>query len=267
MKLNFLLVLLVILSACEGGDSHRLGIGNAETTYEVDAKLASFDAPATEQPQTDLIDRKLIRNGNIEFLTADVRKTKVEIESIAKEQQGYISAENEDNYSNRLRINQTLRIPADKFDAVMKQVEGLAEKVDNKNISTQDVTEEFIDVEARLKTKKELEVRYLDLLKQAKTVADIVSIEGQIANVRAEVESMEGRLKYLSNQVSFSTLNVSYYQESVAGYGFGSKFIGSLKSGWFTLVDFLFWLLSVWPFVIGITALVIWWVRRRRAKV
>jgi hypothetical protein len=56
-----------------------------------------------------------------------------------------------------------LRIPADKFDAVMKQVEGLAEKVDNKNISTQDVTEEFIDVEARLKTKKELEVRYLEL--------------------------------------------------------------------------------------------------------
>jgi hypothetical protein len=73
------------------------------------------------------------------------------------------------------------------------------------------------------------------MLKQAKTVADIVSIEGQIANVRAEVESMEGRLKYLSNQVSFSTLNVSYYQESAAGYGFGSKFIGSLKSGWFNV--------------------------------
>jgi hypothetical protein len=266
MKMNFLLALVVILSACEGGDSHRLGIGNAETAYEVDAKLASFDASATEQPQTDLTERKLIRNGNIEFLTADVRKTKVEIERIAKEQQGYISAENEDNYSNRFRINQTLRIPADKFDEVMKQLEGLAEKVDNKNINTQDVTEEFIDVEARLKTKKELEARYLDLLKQAKTVADIVSIEGQIANVRAEIESMEGRLKFLSNQVSFSTLNVSFYQESAASYGFGSKFIGSLKSGWFTLVDFLFWLLSVWPFVIGITALVIWWVRRRRAR-
>ena len=67
--MNFLLALVVLLSACEGGDGHRLGIGNAETAYEVDAKLASFDASATEQPQTDLIDRKLIRNGNIEFLT------------------------------------------------------------------------------------------------------------------------------------------------------------------------------------------------------
>ncbi len=147
------------------------------------------------------------------------------------------------------------------------QLEGLAEKVDNKNINTKDVTEEFIDVEARLKTKKELETRYLDLLKQAKTVADIVSIESQIANVRAEIESMEGRLKYLSNQVSFSTLNVSYYQESDMSYGFGSKFLNSLKSGWYNLVDFIFWLLGIWPFVLGITALVIWWVRRRRNRV
>lgn len=273
MKLNFLLVLLVILSACEGGDSHRLGIGLKESEYSLDAQLAS---PAMESPkgefdgddsQGQLVDRKLIRNGNIEFLTDDVKKTKTEIERIAKEQNGYISAENENNYGNRFQVNQTLRIPADKFDAVLKQLEGLAEKVDNKNINTEDVTEEFIDVEARLKTKKELEARYLDLLKQAKTVADIVSIESQIANVRAEIESMEGRLKYLSNQVSFSTLSVSYYQESDVSYGFGSKFLNSLKSGWFNLVDFMFWLLRVWPFVLGITALVIWWRRRMRAKV
>lgn len=265
MKMNLWLALVVILSACEGGNSHRLGIGNAEAEYSLDAKLTSV--PPTEQPAQDVIERKLIRNGNIEFLTEDVRKTKAEIERIAKEQQGYISAENEDNYGNRFQINQTLRIPADKFDSVMKQLEGLAEKVDNKNISTQDVTEEFIDVEARLKTKKELEARYLDLLKQAKTVADIVSIEGQIANVRAEIESMEGRLKYLSNQVSFSTLNVSFYQESAASYGFGSKFLNSLKSGWYNLVDFVFWLLRLWPFVIGITVLVVWWVQRRKRKV
>ena len=264
MKMNLLIVLLVILSACEGGDSHRLGIGSTEAEYSLDAKLTSV--PPTEQPAQDIIERKLIRNGNIEFLTADVKKTKTEIERIAKEQNGYISSENENNYGNRFQVNQTLRIPADKFDAVLKQLEGLAEKVDNKNINTQDVTEEFIDVEARLKTKKELEVRYLDLLKQAKTVADIISIESQIANVRAEVESMEGRLKYLRNQVSFSTLTISFYQESAVGYGFGSKFLNSLKSGWFNLVDFIFWLLRVWPFVLGITALVIWWVRRRRIR-
>jgi hypothetical protein len=180
MKMNLLLVLVVILTACEGGNSHRLGIGSPEAAYEVDTRLATLDAPVTEQSAPSIIDRKLIRNGNIEFLTSDVRNTKTEIERIAKEQQGYISAENENNYGNRFQINQTLRIPADKFDEVLKQLEGLAEKVDNKNINTQDVTEEFIDVEARLKTKKELEARYLELLKQAKTVAVLFQLKARL---------------------------------------------------------------------------------------
>ncbi|HMR56612.1 MAG TPA: DUF4349 domain-containing protein [Cyclobacteriaceae bacterium] len=260
MKIYIFLIGTLFLASCRNSNSDmpQYEVANADGFLQ----KASLPPP-TEQPAQEIVERKLIRNGNIEFLTKDVRKTKTEIERITKEQKGYISSENENNYGNRFQVNQTLRIPADKFDEVMKQLEGLAEKVDNKNINAQDVTEEFIDVEARLKTKKELEARYLELLKQAKTVADIVSIEGQIANVRAEIESMEGRLKYLSNQVSFSTLNVSFYQESAAGYGFGSKFLNSLKSGWFNLIDFVFWVLSVWPFVLGITALVIWWVRRR----
>ncbi|MBN8577572.1 MAG: DUF4349 domain-containing protein [Cytophagales bacterium] len=264
MKMNVLAIIL-FLSSCTSKESGKFNYAN-DGSLNGNSRLVSFDSslPQTEQSSQPLIDRKLIRNGNIEFRTGDVRKTKTEIERIAKEQKGYISAENESNYGNRFQVNQTLRIPADKFDVVLKQLEGLAEKVDNKNINTQDVTEEFIDVEARLKTKKELEARYLELLKQTKTVADIVSIESQIANVRAEIESMEGRLKYLSNQVSFSTLNVSFYQESGASHGFGSKFLNSLKSGWFNLVDFVFWLLRVWPFVLGITALVIWTVKRRR---
>ncbi len=264
--MNFLVVIVFILAACNNKESDKFYYANDLGDQNLSGFSALKEAPPSEQPETSFVDRKLIRNGNIEFLTADVRKTKVEIERIAKEQEGYISDENESNYNNRLQVNQTLRIPASKFDEVMKQLEGLAEKVDAKNINTQDVTEEFIDVEARLKTKKELEARYLELLKQAKTVADIVSIEGQIANVRAEIESMEGRLKYLNNQVSFSTLSVSYYQESAAGYGFGSKLLNSLKSGWFNLVDFLFWLLRLWPFVLGITAVAIWWVRRRRSR-
>ena len=95
-----------------------------------------------------------------------------------------------------------IRVPADRFDELLLIIEPLASKIESKNINTQDVTEEFIDVETRLKTKKELETRYLEILKQAKTVTDIISIESQIATVRSEIESMEGRINYLKNQVS-----------------------------------------------------------------
>ncbi|MEQ1585239.1 MAG: DUF4349 domain-containing protein [Cyclobacteriaceae bacterium] len=212
------------------------------------------------------VERKLIRDGQLDFKTADVKKTKIEIEKISKELNGYISSENENNYDNRLQYTQTIRVPADQFDNLIKRIEPLANKIENKSINTQDVTEEFIDVEARLNTKKELEARFREILKQAKTVEEIVSIESQIANVRAEIESMEGRLKYLQNQVSYSTLNVSYYEIIGTDFGFASKFVESIKGGWDNLLSFMIFLITLWPFVVGLTAFVFWWVRRRKRR-
>jgi len=129
------------------------------------------------------------------------------------------------------------------------------------------VTEQFIDVEARLKTKKELEIRYKEILKQAKTVQDIVSIESQIASVRSEIESMEGRLNYLKNQVAFSTLNVTYYETIGTDFGFASKFIESLKGGWDNLLAFIIFMINLWPFVLGLSIVVVWiWRKRMKRK-
>ena len=74
-------------------------------------------------------------------------------------------------------------------------------------IDSQDVTEEYIDITARLKTKKELEARYLELLKKANKVEEIVSIEKEIGNLRSDIESIEGRLRYINNAVAYSTLD------------------------------------------------------------
>lgn len=122
--------------------------------------------------------------------------------------------------------------------------------MENKNINTQDVTEEFIDVQARLKTKKELEIRYRELLKLAKTVNEMISIEREMGEVRSDIESMEGRLNYLKNHVAFSTVKVSYYETIATDFGFSSKFIQSFKNGWNNLILFLIGIINVWPFLI-----------------
>ena len=162
-----------------------------------------------------------------------------------------------------MQYSQLIRVPADQFDALIARIEPLAVKIENKNINTEDVTEQFMDVEVRLQTKKELEARYREILKQAKTVEEIVSIESQIANVRSEIESMEGRLKYLKNQVAFSTLNVTYYETIGIDFGFASKFVQSLKGGWDNLLAFIIYLVTLWPFVLGLSALVFWFWRKR----
>jgi hypothetical protein len=264
MKSYLILVLAVTFLSCNDGRNSMRVESDQQANYKEVAMMAP--AQESESGNTMTIDRKLIRNGHLEFKTDDVKKVKVEIEKISKELNGYISDETENNYDARVQYNQTIRVPTDQFDALIASIEKLADKVENKGINTQDVTEEFIDVEARLKTKKELEARYSEILKQAKTVSDIISIESQIANVRAEIESMTGRLNYLKNQVSFSTLNVSYYQVLGTDFGFASKFVQSLKDGWDNLLSFLIGMVSFWPFVLGGAIIIFWWIKRRRAK-
>jgi hypothetical protein len=233
-------------------------------------RLISLDeeSPANHQPINT--ERKLIKTGELSFETSDAKKTKSAIDAICKELNAYSSSENQNKYDDKIQYYQTIRVTADKFDLLIGKIESEALEIETKNINAQDVTEEFIDVEARLKTKKDLEVRYREILKQAKTVRDILSIEDQIASVRSEIESMEGRLKYLNNQVSYSTLNVSYYETIGTDFGFGSKLGKAVSSGWDYFLIFLVGLVNVWPFLILLAVLV--WLgfrldKRRRKKV
>jgi hypothetical protein len=251
-----------MLLSCQRNDTNEIALSAPEPGLSMKHAM-SIEEPDAEEIREDvrageITNRKLIRNGQLEFQTEEVKKTRAEIENISKELNAYISSESENNFGNRLQYNQLIRVSASSFDALLLRIEPLAKKIENKNITTQDVTEEFIDVEARLTTKKELEVRYREILKQAKTVEEIISIESQIANVRSEIESMEGRLKFLNNQVAFSTLSLTYYETIGTDFGFASKFIESLKDGWDNLLSFILFLVNLWPFVTGLSVLLFW---------
>ena len=210
-------------------------------------------------------DRKLIKNGSLSFETSNIVETKQEIENMCRELNGYISTENRHGYSDKIQYDQVVRLPANKFDSFIEKLETKGYDIEDKSISTQDVTEEFIDVEARLKTKRDLEIRYRELLKFAKTVEEMLSIERQIENVRSEIESMEGRLMFLKNQVTFSTMNLSYYEYTGHDFGFASKFASSIGNGWDNLMVLVIALVNVWPFMILASAIV--WALFRRKKV
>lgn len=195
-------------------------------------------------------ERKLMKEGNIMFESENNKETYSKVTSLCMEFNAYIANENQNNFENRLEQNLTIRIPTDYFDAFVGRLEKLAVKIDNRNVTVSDVTEEFIDIEARLKTKKELESRYRDLLKQAKTVKEVIDVESQLSNVRADIESMEGRLKYLTNRVSYGTLNISFYETIGTDFGFASKFVMALSKGWDNLLTFLIGVVYAWPFVL-----------------
>ncbi len=212
------------------------------------------------------IERKLIKEGNVEFETDDLAATRRNIYQAVEKYKGHIASDQEFKSPDRISHTITARVPAGQFDAMMSEATEGIKQFDNKTINIRDVTEEFVDVEARLRTKKELENRLLELLKQAKTVSEILEIETQLGTLRSDIESIEGRMKYLGNQVSFSTLSLTFYQEVPKTTAFGRQFSEGIRNGWQNLVWFFVGLVNIWPFVLIVAGIVLWLRIYRRRK-
>jgi len=102
----------------------------------------------------------------------------------------------------------TIRIPSEKFEETLKQIEQLG-KVIRKSISTEDVTDVYVDLEARLRNCEAREARLLALLNQCSTVKEVLMVEEELSRVRGEIESIKGQMRYLKNRVDYSTITVS----------------------------------------------------------
>ena len=217
------------------------------------------------------LERQLIKEGTLNFETHDIAETRQHIESLVQKYGAYISQEDERASSSRIYQNMTVRIPKAHFDVFVTELSGGVKKIDEKSVTVQDVTEEFIDSTARLAVKKETEQGYLRLLNQAKTIKDILDIQNELQDIRSDIDSIEGRLRYLKNSVNFSTLHISMYQQIEAASETGSVFMpiwDAIKGGVQAFAAVCIALLYGWVFIaLGIAAmLIILRLRKRRRK-
>lgn len=219
--------------------------------------VADFSEAETVMPQAGKVSgpvnysqRKLIRNGDIRFQTRDLSSTGDFIISTVQSMDGYISGDNIFDSEDRITRRLDIRIPAGRFDSLIDTISSNAKSVEFRNIHLQDVTEEFIDIEARLETKKELESRYIQLLQKAQKVEEILAIEKELGTLRADIEAIEGRLKYLNDQVGFSTLNAEFYQLKSSANNFSSRVGSAFVEGWRWLILTLVGLVHLWPFLL-----------------
>ncbi|WP_026210055.1 DUF4349 domain-containing protein [Flexithrix dorotheae] len=266
MKLNFfpkiLFVFLIMAAACQSNQAYKESVVSSDMV--LDEEYEEGEMPQNESEiEGEVMERKLIKEGNISFETDDLEHTKTRINVAIKKYKAYLASENSYNYDTSIRQTLTIRVPSQNFDSLLAAIAEGVGHFDQRNIQIQDVTEEFLDITARIKTKKELENRYLDLLKEAKKVTEILEIERELGKIREEIESVEGRLKYLSNQVNFSTLTVSFYQTVSGGEGFFSQIKDGFSNGWENLGFVFIGLVNIWPFLILII-LVVWGINRWR---
>lgn len=226
------------------------------------------EAEYREDDNVELKERKLIKEGSVSFETDDLKATRDHIFKTVKEFKGYVSSDNEHKYRKQISQTLTVRIPAAKFDAFLEAATKGVGAFDNRSVDVRDVTEEFVDIEARLKAKKQLEARYLELLKEAKNVTEMLEVEREIGKLRSEIESIEGRFNYLKNRVGFSTVNITFYEKVAGGNKYSSKFTDAFRNGWEGLIFFFIGMVNAWPFLIILTVGLYFlrrWLKRRHA--
>lgn len=248
-KSYLFIFLALLLTACNKNSSKEAVTSGASP----ESILTSNELPAV---QAEPLTRKLIKEGSITFETTDLIQTKKRIEQAIKKHNGYISSENEHNLSGSLSRTLTIRIPAKQFDVFINDATNGIEKFDTKDIQVKDITEEFVDLQARLSTKKELEQRYLELLKKANKIVEILAIEKQIGDLRADIEGTEGRLQYLNNQSVYSTISITYYKSIPKQTAFTNKFKEGFSNGWQHFMWFIVGLVNIWPFILVMSVLI-----------
>ena len=186
---------------------------------------------------------------------------------------GYLASQHRRNSSYEHTVTMEIRLPADHLSSTLELLPLIAQDIDYQNLDSRDVTAQWLDLESRLQTKRDVRDRYIDILRnRAQKVEDILNAEDKIRVITEEIESKEGQLRYLRDQVSLSTLTLELYETQeyrdtgdTYRRGFGSKLLSSLAFGWEMIQELVLGLDAIWPLLL-IGGVAFWGFRRWRRK-
>ena len=200
------------ISGGGGGGGRR---SQSVTDDATAVSLASISTASTAYAATEPVDRKIIRNGELTLETESPTDALRKITAVAESHGGFVvtSEFKQNPVASGGKPNQSVtvvaRVPAPQFASALEQIRTAGEHVIQEKITGQDVSEEYLDVEARHRNKKALEGQFLEIMKQARKVEDALAVQSQLADVRTEIERLEGRRRFLENQAALSTITTT----------------------------------------------------------
>ncbi len=159
--------------------------------------------------QIDVAQRKIVRSGDLSIQVSDPPSVEAQVRRMAEEAGGYVVSSRTYRVEQGTAAELTLRVPAEKFSEVFDRIKALSNRTpENAQISTQDVTEEYIDLRARLQALEAVHERLIQLLKEARTVEDALKVEQALKDNEAEIGQVKGRLQFLERSTDFSSIHV-----------------------------------------------------------
>ena len=289
-KIKFAVVLLfVFLTACANESAsynssktvsntamNAANTGGGGGREEPIAQKISLEDADKSQTMPIPVERKIIRNAELNLEANSPEETQQKISAIAESKGGFViestQSSSDVKATTRDTVTMTIRIPAAKFNETLDEVRKTANRVIVETVKGQDVTEEFIDIEAQLKTKKALEEQFLEIMKRSNSVEDALNVQRELAEVRGEIEKIEGRKRFLENQASLSTIKIKLqsptaFSASSSGflYQLGQAFNKGFDAALNFILIFVTILIALLPMLILI-GLPIYFLRRYLLK-
>jgi hypothetical protein len=217
-------------------------------------------------------DRKIVRTGSLTMEVADIGKSLDDIAAIAVQYDGYVVASNQRGDSDSPTGYISIRVSAAKFSDALQKLKTLATKVTYENTNSQDVTEQYMDLQAQLKNYEATEAQYLELLKKAESVQDILDVQKELSNVRGNIERTKGRIQYIERTSDMSLIETSLLKSKPIGQsswdvpGIFKAAVDGLVAFSKVLLYILIWLLVFSPIWIIVLVIIFIVLRRKRKK-
>jgi hypothetical protein len=254
------------------GETFGNAIPQAESTQDAaepprdkqkDTKQNQQRQPAQQAPVRVDWDKKIIKTGSLNAEVKDYHKYYASLREKVKALGGYIAQEEQNQSEYKIENSLVIKVPVDQFDNAIVQLSANTEKVNERKVNSQDVTMEMVDTKSRMEAKRQVRLRYMDLLKEAKTMQDILNVQSEINGVQEEIESAAGRIEYLGHASAFSTINLTYYQvlnvtaKDEQRPSFATRIGWAFMAGGSWLKELFIGLVAIWPLLFAAAVVII----------
>ncbi|WP_165915740.1 DUF4349 domain-containing protein [Tenacibaculum skagerrakense] len=268
-------ILFLTIVSCSNSSAYKENIPISEV-YEVPDGLPSKET--SKESKKSVINSgqkfnqlKIIKTGTLKLKVKNVKETTKRIKGITEGFNAYIANLKYVNTSYQKENTFKIKVPKEYFDVLLDSISNYADIIDQETINTQDVTEQFVDVTSRLETKLQVKERYESVLrKQAKTVEEIIYAEEKLGSIQEEIEAAQGKLKYLSDRVAFSSINVILYEEipykevKIQQKTFWSKSKKGFSFGWNLLESIVLVFVHSWSILLLVIVGILLYRNRKR---
>ncbi|HEY0065810.1 MAG TPA: DUF4349 domain-containing protein [Flavisolibacter sp.] len=276
-------ILLAVLISCGHADNQNQVSSTKTMEIEKEQYEAATDSSTgnggTQQsptpdapPSTVNWDKKIVKTATLNAEVKDYKTFSTSLYEKVKRFGGYVSNERQNQTEYKIENSMTIRLPVDRFDEAMNELLAGATAINEKTVSSEDLTGEFVDGRSRLEAKKQVRLRYLDLLKQAKNMAEILEVQQEINGIQEEIETVNGRLNFINHSSAMSTIHFTFYQvlnpalasNQTNDNSFFARLTDAFSNGWQWLASLFIGLISLWP--LALIAIPVVYIVKKRWK-